>query len=342
MPQQNQPKLFKLVNASGMEVAITDYGARIVSVVVPDRNGKLADVIVGFSDPALFLGKNPYFGAIIGRYANRIAKGRFTLNGTAYSLATNGGPNSLHGGAEGFDRKFWTVSVPPRNGSRLELAYRSPDGEEGYPGNLSVEVAYTLTGENSLYIDYAAATDRDTVVNLTNHAYFNLSAANSDNILSTEITLNAGRFTPIDGALIPTGEIRAVDGTPLDFRKPVTIGERIGQDYDQLKLAGGCDHNYVLDRAGTGVEFAARAHDPATGRVLEVWTTEPGIQFYSGNFLDGSLVGKSGKAVSRRSAFCLETQHFPDSPNHPNFPSTLLRAGEQYRQSTVLKFSAAG
>lgn len=342
MPQENTPKLFRLVNESGMEVAITDYGARIVSVIVPDRSRKPADVIVGFSDPALLLGKNPYFGAVIGRYANRIAKGRFALNGTAYSLATNGGPNSLHGGAEGFDKKFWTVRTPPGNGSRLELAYRSPDGEEGYPGNLAVDVVYTLAEDNSLRIDYAATTDQDTVVNLTNHAYFNLSAGSSESILGTEITLNAGRFTPIDSALIPTGEIRAVDGTPLDFRKPAVIGARIGGDYEQLKLAGGYDHNFVLDRDGVGIEFAARAHDPASGRVVEVWTTEPGIQFYSGNFLDGSLVGKNGKAVSRRSAFCLETQHFPDSPNHPNFPSTVLRPGEQYRQATVLKFVTPG
>lgn len=342
MPQQNQPKAFKLANASGMEVVITDYGARIVSLIVPDGNGKPADVVVGFGDPVLFLGRNPYFGAIVGRYANRIAKGRFTLNGAAYSLATNGGPNSLHGGAEGFDRKFWTVTQPAGNGSRLELGYHSQDGEEGYPGNLSVAVTYALNEENSLRIDYTATTDKDTVLNLTNHAYFNLAATNSDSNLGTEITLNAGQFTPIDGALIPTGEIRAVDGTPLDFRKPAAIGQRIGADYEQLKLAGGYDHNYVLDRAGDGIEFAARAHDPATGRVLEVWTTEPGIQFYSGNFLDGSLVGKSGKAVSRRSAFCLETQHFPDSPNHPNFPSTMLRPGEEYRQTTVFKFSTAG
>lgn len=325
-----------------MEVAITDYGARIVSVIVPDRSRKPADVIVGFDDPALFLGKNPYFGAVIGRCANRIAKGRFTLNGTAYSLATNGGPNSLHGGAEGFDKKFWTIKADPGNASRLEFAYRSRDGEEGYPGNLSVDVVYTLADENSLRIDYAATTDRDTIINLTNHAYFNLSGEGGDSILDTAITLNAARFTPIDSALIPTGEIRAVEGTPLDFRKPTVIGARIGSDYEQLKLAGGYDHNFVLDRAGDGIEFAARAHEPVTGRVLEVWTTEPGIQFYSGNFLDGSLVGKNGKAVSRRSAFCLETQHFPDSPNHPNFPSTLLRPGDKYRQTTVYKFSTAG
>lgn len=339
MPAQGRPHSFTLKNSHGMKAEITDFGARIISVFAPDRAGKLADVIVGCREPAQFLNKNPYFGAVIGRYANRIAKGKFNLNGRDYSLATNNGPNSLHGGDEGFDSKFWSTAEPP-TGSRLELSYRSPDGEEGYPGSLTARVVYTLSDENELLIDYSAETDKPTVVNLTNHAYFNLSGGESASILDTEMTINAAHFTPINEALIPTGEIRSVEGTPLDFRKPAMVGSRIEQDDAQLQLAGGYDHNYVLDRQGSGLEVAARAYHPTTGRTLEVWTTQPGMQFYSGNFLNGTVAGKNGKAVSRRSAFCLETQHFPDSPNHPSFPSTVLQPGEHYRHTTAFRFSA--
>lgn len=330
-------QLFTLENSAGMRVEITNYGARIVSIAAPDRSGNFADVTTGFDDLRLYLEKNPYFGAIIGRYANRIAKGKFALNGKDYALAVNGGPNSLHGGAEGFDKKFWSAHNPEPGSTSLELSYLSADGEESYPGALSVVVTYTLTEDNAVRIDYTAKTDRDTVINLTNHTYFNLSG--SESILQTEMMINSDSFTPVDSALIPTGEIRSVAGSPFDFRKPESIGARINDDDPQLKLAGGYDHNFVLRRGGEGAELAARAIDPNSGRILEVLTTEPGIQFYTGNFLDGSLRGKRGAVYKRRCAFCLEAQHFPDSPNHPGFPTTVLRSGQEYRQTTFFKFS---
>lgn len=336
-----EPHLYTLTNPAGMRVGITNYGARIVSIAVPDRHGNMADVVTGFDDLERYLSQNSYFGAVIGRYANRIAQGRFTLEGVPYALPTNNGPNSLHGGAEGFDKKFWAVPEPPRDHSSVELTYFSPHGEENYPGNLSVKVGYTLLDDNGLRIEYTATTGKVTVVNLTNHAYFNLSGVGGGSILRQELMLNASHFTPVDANLIPTGEIRSVEGTPLDFRVPTAIGLRIEADDEQMRFATGYDHNYVLDRKGPGLTLAARAFDPDSGRVLEVLTTEPGVQFYSGNFLDGTLRGRGGVAYARRCAFCLETQHFPDSPNHPDFPSTMLKPGQEYRQTTVFRFPTA-
>jgi aldose 1-epimerase len=331
--------LYTLTNSKGMQVSITQYGARVVSILVPDRHGELGDVVLGFDDLKGYLGNNPYFGAIVGRYANRIARGKFTLDGVTYHLPINDGPNSLHGGTKGFDKRIWTAKELSQAHPALELTYLSKDGEEGYPGNLSVKVVYTLEEDNALRIDYTATTDKDTVLNLTNHSYFNLSGQGNGDILKTVMMINADKFTPIDSTLIPTGKLENVQGTPFDFRKPTPIGERINGDNEQLKFAHGYDDNWVLNRHGSGLSLAARAYDPASGRVLEVLTTQPGIQFYTGNFLDGTIHGKGGKVYGHRSAFCLETQHFPDSPNHPNFPSAELKPGETYHQVTVFEFS---
>jgi aldose 1-epimerase len=299
-------------------------------------------VVLGFDSIDGYLMRTSYFGVLVGRYGNRIAKGRFTLNGVEYKLATNNGENSLHGGVKGFNKAVWKVrDVSDGQSPRLELTYLSKDGEEGYPGNLSVTVVYTLTDSNELRIDYSATTDKDTVVNLTNHSYFNLAGQGEGDILGHELTLFAGKFTPSDKVLIPTGELRSVEGTPFDFRKPVAIGARIGQNDEQLKFGGGYDHNFVLSSGGGALALAARVYEPKTGRVMEVLTTEPGIQFYTGNFLDGTLSGKGGKAYAKRSGFCLETQHFPDSPNHPQFPSTVLRTGGRYQTTTVYRFSVS-
>jgi len=295
-------------------------------------------VVLGFDTLDGYLANpGPFFGALIGRYGNRIAHARFTLNGTEYTLDRNDGQNSLHGGARGFDKRVWTPRELPDGG--LELTYVSKDGEGGYPGNLKATVTYHLTDANELRIDYLATTDKPTVVNLTNHSYFNLRGAGSGNVLGHLVTLNADRFTPVDAGLIPTGELRPVSGTPFDFRKPTAIGARIAQGDEQLKLARGYDHNWVINRAGNDLVLAARVEDPESGRVLEARTTEPGIQFYTANFLDGSIHGKGGKVYGQRYAFCLETQHFPDSPNHPKFPSTELKPGQQYRSTTVFRFS---
>ncbi len=339
MADGQEINLFTLTNKRDMRVAVTNYGGRVVSIVVPDRHGKMADVVLGFGSASGYEGDNPYFGAIVGRYANRIAKGEFKLDGKVYHLPINNGPNSLHGGKRGFDRRLWTAREHSQDPPALELTYLSPDGEEGYPGNLHVKVVYTLESGNSLRIEYTATTDQDTIVNLTNHSYFNLDGEGNGNVLDTVLTLHAGKFTPIDSTLIPTGKIEGVAGTPLDFRKPTAIGARIGADNEQLHYAGGYDFNYVLDRQGPGLELAARAVDPRSGRVLEVFTTQPGIQLYTGNFLDGTLHGPSGKPYVKRGAFCLETQHFPDSPNHPNFPTTELKPGQIFHQVTVFKFS---
>jgi aldose 1-epimerase len=281
-----------------------------------------------------------YFGAIVGRYGNRIAQGKFALDGATYTLARNNGENSLHGGIKGFNKAVWKAQeVAGKDGPSVELMYTSRDGEEGYPGNLSVNVVYTLTDRNELKIDYSATTDKKTVLNLTNHSYFNLNPA-GDDVLQHVLMIQADKFTPVDAGLIPTGELRSVAGTPFDFRKPMAIGARIDQDDEQLKLGKGYDHNFVLNKKGKGVELAARVVEPTTGRVLEVLTSEPGVQFYSGNFLDGAVRGKGGKVYGRRSALCLETQHFPDSPNHPTFPTTELKPGEKYHSTTIYKFSA--
>ena len=339
MPDGKTIELYTLTNRRGMQVGITNYGGRVVSIRVPDRNGKMADVVLGFDSLQGYLGNDPYFGAIVGRYANRIAKGRFTLDGVEYKLPVNDGPNSLHGGLKGFDKRVWTAGEISSPHAGLELTYLSKDGEEGYPGNLNVKVVYTLTDNNELKIDYSATTDKDTVLNLSNHSYFNLAGQGNGDILKQVLMINADRFTPVDATMIPTGELRSVQGTPFDFRKPTAIGERINQDNRQLKLGKGYDHNYVLNRKGNHLVLAARATDPESGRVLEVLTTQPGLQFYTGNFLDGTIHGKDGKVYGHRSAFCLETQHYPDSPNHPNFPSSELKPGQTYHEVTVFKFS---
>jgi len=334
-------ELFTLTNSQGMRVAITNYGGIVVSIAVPDREGKPGDVVLGFDNLEGYLGKHPYFGALVGRYANRIGNARFELGGVEYKLAANNGPNSLHGGVQGFDKRAWTAREIPGEQPALELTRLSHDGEEGYPGNLHAKVVYSLTQDNALRIDYTATTDKDTVLNLTNHSYFNLAGEGKGDILKHEMMINADRFTPIDSTLIPTGELRTVEGTPFDFRKSTPIGARIDADDEQIKFGKGYDHNFVLNRAGHGLSLAARVTDPESGRVLEVLTTQPGIQFYTGNFLDGSIPGKGGKTYGRRSAFCLETQHFPDSPNKPSFPSTVLKPGESYHQTTVYRFSVS-
>lgn len=337
-----QMDLYTLTNAKGMEVAITNFGGTIVSIKVPDKNGNIADVLLGYDDVSGYQGGKAYFGATIGRYGNRIAKGKFTLDGKTYTLPQNDGVNTLHGGTKGFSQRVWTAKdVSGPAGQALQLTYVSKDGEEGFPGNLSVKVVFTLANTNELKIDYSATTDKDTVLNLTNHSYFNLSGKGEGDILGTELTLHASKFTPVDATLIPTGELRAVKGTPFDFTKSTAIGARINQDDEQLKLAGGYDHNWVLDAGKTvSLHLAAQAYDPTSGRELEVLTTEPGIQFYTGNFLDGSIHGKGGKVYNKHAAFCLETQHFPDSPNHPKFPTTELKPGQRYHTMTVFKFLA--
>jgi aldose 1-epimerase len=329
--------LYTLHNAKGMEARIADYGCIIVSLTAPDKKGKFADVVLGFDNLADYEAKNPFFGCVAGRYANRIAKGRFKLNDTEYKLAVNNGPNSLHGGKVGFDKKVWR-SEPLRraNGVGVELRYTSADGEEGYPGKLDCRVTYLLTNDNSLEIEYTATTDKPTVVNLTNHSYFNLGGEGSGSILDHTLTINAEEYTPTDDDLIPTGEKRSVAGTPLDFKKAHRIGERIEADFLPLKQGMGYDHNFVL--SGSGLRMAARAKDPKSGRVLEVLTTEPGVQFYTGNHLD--VTGKGGHHYASRDGFCLETQHFPDSPNRPEFPSTVLKPGDTYKHTSVFKFSA--
>ena len=333
--------LYTLRNSSGMEMTITNYGGTITTLKVPDRNKKFDDVVLGFDSLAGYMSKNNsgYFGALIGRYANRIAHGAFTLNGKQYHIPTNEGANMLHGGNRGFDKRVWDAKeISSHEGAGIELHYLSPDGEEGFPGNLDVTVRYTLGNRNDLRVDYTAKTDKDTVLNLTNHSYFNLSGAGSGTVLDHKLTLMADRFTPVDSTLIPTGAIESVDGTPLDFRKAMAIGARINANSEQLKLGHGYDHNFVLNSSGGRLALAAKVEDPKSGRVLEVETTQPGIQFYSGNFLNGKAVGIGGP-FQYRSALALETQHFPDSPNHPNFPSTVLHPGETYHETTVYRFS---
>ena len=333
-PEGDSVELYTLSNAKGAEARITTYGGIVVSLKVPDRSGAMGDVVAGFESLEGYLKPPPYFGAIVGRYGNRIGGARFSLNGMEYMLAKNDGANHLHGGIRGFDKRLWTAK--PLSLQSLELAYLSKDGEEGYPGNLSATVTYTLTDANELKIEYSATTDKETVVNLTNHSYFNL--AGDGDILGHQVMISADRFTPVDKGLIPTGELKSVAGTPFDFRVAKAIGERIEQKDEQLIFGRGYDHNWVLNRTGAGLESAAKVTDPKSGRVLEVLTTEPGLQFYTGNFLDGSLQGK-GRAYTRRSAFCLETQHFPDSPNKPGFPSTVLKPGGAYKTTTVFRFS---
>ncbi len=334
--------LYVLTNKLGMTAAISNFGGTLVSLRVPNRDGKLADVVLGYDNPADYENGKAYFGGTIGRYGNRIAHGKFTLNGVTYQLPLNDGENTLHGGLRGFNKRVWTAKdVSSSEGEALELTYVSKDGEEGFPGNLAVKVVYTLLADqNTVKIDYTATTDKDTVLNLTNHSYFNLAGQGNGDILQHQLTLLASQFTPVDATLIPTGKLQDVHNTPFDFLQPVAIGARINQDDQQLKFGRGYDHNWVLDKKSAGsLSLAARAYDPQSGRVLEVSTTEPGVQFYSGNFLDGTVHGKDGKVYAYRSAFCLETQHFPDSPNHANFPSTVLKPGQTYRSTSTYTFS---
>ncbi|MDQ3686326.1 MAG: galactose mutarotase [Acidobacteriota bacterium] len=337
-PDGTAVDLYTLTNDKGVEAKITNYGAVWVSMKVPDRRGKSADVVLGYDTLEEYLNDRSHLGGIVGRFANRIAKGKFSLGGVEYDLVKNNGENHLHGGTKGFDRVVWQAKeVGGRDSPALQLTYVSKDGEEHYPGNMSVTVVYTLTNNNELKIDYAATTDKETIVNLTNHTYFNLAGAGD--ILNHEMMINADRFTPADATQIPTGEIRSVKGTPLDFTQPTRIGARIDDNYEQIVLGKGYDHNWVLNKKDNSLTLAARVYEPTSGRVLEVSTTEPGVQFYSGNYLTG-VKGKGGRAHERRHGFCLETQHFPDSPNKPNFPTTILKPGGRYTQTTVFKFSA--
>ena len=337
MPDGTPVERFTLTNAKGLELKAMSYGGIITSLRVPDRDGKLDDIVLGFDSLEGYLKDHPFFGAIIGRYGNRIAKGQFTLDGKTYKLAVNNDVNHLHGGNKGFDKVLWTVE-PVAGSNAISFSRTSPDGEEGYPGNLRVRVTYTLTDNNELTVEYRATTDKATPVNLTQHSYFNLAGHASGDILGHELMLNADRYTPVDDTLIPTGELAPVAGTPFDFRKPTAIGARINNDHPQLKAGKGYDHNWVLTRKGAGLQRAARVVEPKTGRTLEISTTEPGIQFYAGNFLDGTITGKGGAVYRHRTGFCLETQHYPDSPNQAKFPSTTLRPGAEYRTRTVFTF----
>ena len=336
-------ELFTLRNAHGIEVQLTNYGGIIISLKTPDRAGRFSDIVLGYDNLAAYVANSPYFGAIVGRYANRIARGHFTLDGSAYTLAVNNGPNSLHGGLRGFDKVVWNAR-PFQNaeGQGITLDYTSRDGEEGYPGTLHATVTYTLTADDRLVVDYLATTDKATPINLSQHSYWNLAGDASRDILGHVLTINADATTPVDSTLIPTGEIASVQGTPFDFRTPTPIGARVDQRQNtQIRYGNGYDHNWVLNRGGAASDalvLAARVVEPSSGRTMEISTTEPGVQFYSGNFLDGTITGKGGAVYRFRYGLALETQHYPDSPNHPNFPSTILRPGQQYRSRTVFKF----
>jgi aldose 1-epimerase len=340
LPDGTDVGLFTLTNARGFEVRAIAYGAIIVSVRAPDRRGQRDDVVLGCDDLEGYLTRSRYFGAVVGRYGNRIANGRFTLDGRTFQLATNNGPNHLHGGMKGFDKVVWRAQPYARDGhTAVAFSYTSPDGEEAYPGTLNARVSYTLTERNEIVVEYEATTDKPTPVNLTQHSYFNLAGEGRGDILQHVLSLDADRFTPVDDTMIPTGELAPVGGTPFDFRQPAAIGARIGADHEQLRRGTGYDHNFVLrdGPARGGVRRAARVVEPTTGRTLDVATTEPGVQFYSGNHL-ASQIGKGGHAYGPRTGFCLETQHFPDSPNHSHFPSTILRPGTTYRSKTVFTF----
>ena len=337
-----QVDLYTLRNAKGLEARIINYGGIVVSLKVADRNGQFGDVVLGFDnlDGYLspdFIKSNPYFGALIGRYGNRIGKSKFTLDGKVYTLAANNGPNHLHGGIKGFDKVVWEARPLQGEEPSLELHYLSKDGEEGYPGNLTVTAVYTLTNDNELKIEFTAVTDKDTVVNLTHHSYFNL--AGKGDILGHEVMINANKFTPVDSTLIPTGELRAVAATPFDFTSPTAIGARINQDNEQLKFGKGYDHNWVINKPAGELGVMARVYEPTSGRVLEVLSAEPGLQFYSGNFLDGTRKGEGGWVYQFRNGFCMEPQHYPDSPNKPDFPSVVLKPGETYKNTIIYRFS---
>jgi aldose 1-epimerase len=331
-------QLFTLTNSKGAVAKITNFGATLTEVWMPDRTGRKRDIVLGFDSLDGYLGKEPYFGATVGRYANRIANGQFTLDGKTYQLAINDPPNSLHGGAVGFDRKVWKaepIEVP--HAASVKFSYHSPDGEENYPGDLDVSVQYTLTDDDELKLDYTATTDKDTILNLTNHTYWNLAGADSGDVLKQIMMLNANSFTPVNANLIPTGEVPAVAGTPFDFTKPMAIGSRINDP--QVQAHKGYDVNFVVNGTPGTMRLAARATDPASGRTMEVWTTQPGIQFYTSNYLDGTLTGKRGIHYNQYGAFALETQHFPDSINQPSFPPVVLHPGQTFHEATTYKFS---
>jgi aldose 1-epimerase len=339
-PDGKQVSLYTLKNSHGMQVQLTNFGAITVSILVPDKKGQLADVALGFDNLEGYLENKPYFGATVGRYANRIANGTFTLDGKKYILPINNGPNSLHGGVKGFNKVLWEAAPFEKPGAQgVVFTYLSKDGEEGYPGNLSTKVTYTLNDANQLTIEFEAVTDKATPVNLTNHSYFNLAGEGNGDIVNHVLILTADHFTPVDKNLIPTGKLLSVKGTPLDFTNSTPVGARINDSYQQLVFAGGYDHNFVLGGNGKDLRLAARMYEPSSGRVMEVLTTEPAVQFYSGNFLNGSVIGKHGHAYRRRSGFSLETEHYPDSPNHPEFPSTILRPGKTLHSRTVFRFS---
>jgi len=337
-----QVDLYTLRNAKGMEAKITNYGGIVTSLKVPDRSGQPGEVVLGFDTLDGYLSpeyakSNPYFGALIGRYGNRIGKATFTVDGKEYKLAANNGPNHLHGGVKGYDKVVWEAKPLRGEDPALELRYFSKDGEEGYPGNLTITAVYSLTGDNALKVDFTATTDKDTIVNLTHHSYFNL--AGKQDILGHEVMIAAERFTPVDITLIPTGELKPVQGTPFDFNSPTAIGARINQDEEQLNFGKGYDHNWVINKAPGELGLMARVYEPTTGRVLEVLSTEPGLQFYSGNFLDGTLQGRGGWTYQFRNGFCMEPQHYPDSPNKPQFPPVVLKPGQTYRNTILYRFS---
>jgi aldose 1-epimerase len=336
-------QLYTLRNRNGMQARIATYGGTVTSLTAPDRAGRYVDVVLGYDTLEGYLKESPYFGALVGRYANRIARARFTLDGVTHTLAANNGANTLHGGRVGFDKVVWGVAnaAMTPEGPELTLSYLSRDGEEGYPGNLSVTATYTLTEDDALRLEYRATTDQDTVVNLSQHSYFNLrGAGHPGDVLGHIVEIKADRFTPVDEGLIPTGELRPVAGTPFDFRRPTAIGARIGESDPQLRFGRGYDHNWILNSRPGELALDATVYEPESGRVLEVLSTQPGLQFYTGNFLDGSITGKNGRVYPFRHGFCMEPQHFPDSPNHPGFPSTVLKPGETYRNTIVFRFTA--
>lgn len=335
LPDGSAIDLYTLSNGKGMEARIMTYGATVVSLTAPDKAGHYADIVLGMDNLEGYLKGVPYFGALIGRYGNRIGHAQFTLEGKTYHLPKNDGDNTLHGGTRGFDKRVWTAREA---GEGVEFTYVSKDGEEGFPGTLTAKVVYTVTPNNELRIEYTATTDKPTVVNLTNHSYFNLAGQGEGDILQHQVTIHGDRFTPVDAGLIPTGELKPVKGTPFDFTKATAIGARIGQNDEQLKFGKGYDHNWVLN--GSGMKTAAEVYDPKTGRVMDVVTDQPGLQFYTGNFLDGTIRGKGGKVYGHRAAFCMETQHYPDSPNKPSFPTTELKPGQTYHTVTMYRFSA--
>lgn len=339
LPDGQAVEAFTLTNANGMQVEAITYGGIITSLKVPDKAGQSGDVVLGYDNLQGYLDKSPFFGTIVGRYGNRIGKGRFTLDGTTYRLPVNNGENHLHGGPQGFDKKVWKAEPFERaDAVGIVFTLTSPDGDMGYPGTLQATVTYTLTNDNTLRFDYEATTDKATPVNLTQHTYFNLAGAGNGDILGHEVEMLADRYTPVDKGLIPTGEVASVEGTPFDFRTPTTIGARIGADHPQIVFGGGYDHNMVFADKASGLVRVVEVYEPTTGRTMTMFTTQPATQFYTGNFLDGTITGKDGKVYGRRSGFCLETQHYPDSPNKPDFPSTILRPGETYKESTAYAF----